>query len=293
MRRAIPISLIVVGLSLLYPLQRWIDATTPRGVIAEERLYFASGETIKKMSLGLHGLVAEIYWIRTVQYFGRKLIDSGEPLSAATQNIRMDLLAPLLNIVVALDPHHIPAYRFGAIFLPERDIRAAIDLLERGIRENPQAWRLYQDIGYIHWKSGDYLKASEWYERGSQIDGVPSWMADLAGLMKIKGGERKTAQQIYEGYLASEDPNIRTQAAERLKQLRLLDELDLINDLLARHREQAGACPASLRPLAPKLRSAGIRLNEYSQPVDPDGFPYVLDAAKCQATQAFESTIPR
>lgn len=293
MRRAIPASLIVVGLSLLYPLQRWIDHSMPREVITEERLYFSSGETIRKMSLGLHSLVAEIYWIRTVQYFGRKLLDTSGPFTGDTRNIRMDLLAPLLNIVVTLDPQHIPAYRFGAIFLPERDLAAAIALLERGVRENPQAWRLYQDLGYINWKASDYLKASEWYERGSQISGVPSWMGDLAGLMKIKGGERKTAQQIYEGYLSSDDPNIRAQAAARLKQLRMLDEIDAINNLLALYKEQTGTCLASLRLLAAKLRSAGLRLDQNSQPIDPDGFPYVLDSAKCQASQAFESPIPR
>lgn len=293
MRRAIPVSIIVVGLSLLYPLQRWIDHSMPREVITEERLYFSSGETIRKMSLGLHSLVAEIYWIRTVQYFGRKLIDSAGPFTGDTKNIRMDLLAPLLNIVVALDPQHIPAYRFGAIFLPERDLRAAIDLLERGVRENPQAWRLYQDLGYINWKAGDYLKASEWYERGSQISGVPSWMGDLSGLMKIKGGERKTAQQVYEGYLSSDDPNIRTQAEARLQQLRMLDEIDAINNLLARYKEQMGACPSTFRLIAAKLRSAGIQLDQNAQPVDPAGFPYVLDYEKCQAAQAFESPIPR
>ncbi|HET8675048.1 MAG TPA: hypothetical protein VFO63_04605, partial [Blastocatellia bacterium] len=148
--RAIPFAIIVAGFCLIYPLQRHIDSTTPREVISEEKLYFASGETIKKMSLGLHGLAADIYWIRTIQYFGRKLIDSrvpGEPLSGSnTAEIRMDLLAPLLDIVVTLDPQHIAAYRFGAIFLPERDLPAAISLLERGIEANPKQWRLYQDL---------------------------------------------------------------------------------------------------------------------------------------------------
>src|SRR5205085_854694 len=155
MKRMIPILILAAGLGLLYPMQRHIDGSSPQEIVSDETLYL-SGDTVKRMSLGMEGLAADIYWIRTVQYFGGKLIDSGQPLSAAaTANVRMDLLAPLLNVVVTLDPHHIPAYRFGAIFLPERDLPAAIALLEKGIQENPNEWRLYQDIGYINWQAGN------------------------------------------------------------------------------------------------------------------------------------------
>lgn len=293
MRRAIPTLVIIAGLGLIYPLQRWIETTTPREAIAEESLYFASGETIKRMSLGLDAIVADVYWIRTVQYFGRKLLDSGQPLSSAsTQNIRMDLLAPLLKIIVTLDPHHIPAYRFGAIFLPERDFSAAVELLERGVRDNPAEWRLYQDLGYMYWQAGDYEKAAEWYDQGGRIPGAMWWMRDLAGLMKIRGGSRETARAIYSRYLESDDENIRAQAATRLNQLRSLDERDALNSLLDRYRQQTGACPNSLRALAGVLRSLGFNLNEESIPLDPGGAPYVLNTHECRAELSPDSKIP-
>ncbi len=291
MKRMVPISLLIVGISLLYPMQRWIDSTTPREVISEESLYFASGEKIKKMSLGLEAIVADVYWIRTVQYFGGKVVESNQPLM--TQNIKMELLAPLLNIIVTLDPHHISAYRFGAIFLPERDMTAAIDLLERGINENPNAWRLYQDLGYIYWQAGDYAQAANWYEHGGQIEGSLWWMRDMAGLMRIKGGSREVAWAIYSQYAESEDPKIRNQAVSRLKQLRALDELDVINALLAKYRQETGRCAESLKPFATKLRAAGLSLNKDLLPVDAEGFAYFLDTANCKADIAFESPIPR
>ena len=302
--RLLPALLLVVGVGLLYPMQRWIDETSPRATVSEEALYLSSGKTIKKMSLGLDALAADIYWIRTVQYFGRKLIDSGKPLSsAATADIRMDLLAPLLNIVVTLDPQHVPAYRFGAIFLPERDMPAAIALLEKGINENSNEWRLYQDLGYIYWQAGNasaaqeqadnYEKAALWYEKGGKVPGARWWMRDLAGLMKIKGGSREAARAVYSSYLTSDDQNIRGQAIDRLKQLRSLDEMDVINALLERYKEQTGACPPDLRVLAPRLRSMNLTLNDDAMPSDPDGFAYTYDAAKCKAELAFESTVPR
>ena len=300
----LPVSILIVGLGLLYPMQQWIDRSSVRPSSDDEALYLASGKTIKRMSLGLDALAADVYWIRTVQYFGRKLIDSGKPLSsAATKDLRMDLLAPLLDIVVTLDPKHVPAYRFGAIFLPERDMPSAITLLERGIAENPDEWRLYQDLAYIYWQAGNtssseeqadnYAKSAAWFERGGNVAGAPWWMRDLAGLMKIKGGSREAARAIYMSYLTSDDPNVRGQAVERLKQLRSLDEMDAINELLARYREQTGACPSDLRVFAARLRSMNFTLDNDSMPVDPDGFAYVYDSSKCKAEPSLESTVPR
>jgi len=301
MKKAIPIVILLTGLGLLYPMQRHIDDTMPQEVVSDETLYL-SGDTVKRMSLGMEGLAADIYWIRTVQYFGGKMIDSGLPLSA-TARVRMDLLAPLLNIVVTLDPHHISAYRFGAIFLPERDLRAAIALLEKGIEANPNEWRLYQDIGYINWQAGNsasgeeraafYAKAAEWYEKGGQVPGAMWWMRDLAGYMKIAGGSREAAYAIYSTYLNSEDENIRKQAALRLKQLRALGEMDAINELLAHYKAQTGQCPTDLRPLAPQLRALQLSLNAEQLPVDPDGIAYQLKADKCKVELAWESQIPR
>lgn len=303
MRKRIPLAILALGLGLLYPLQQHMDQTMPQEVIGDETLYL-SGDAVKRLSLGMEGLAADLYWIRTVQYFGGKLIDSNQPLSAAASaNIRMDLLAPLLNVVVTLDPHHIPAYRFGAIFLPERDLPAAIALLERGIQENPNEWRLYQDLGYINWQAGNnadgderarfYAEAARWYEKGGQVQGAMWWMRDLAGYMKIAGGSREAAYAIYSTYLNSDDENIRKQAGARMKQLRALAELDAINDLLARYKAQTGRCPADLRQLAPQLRALKLTLNDEQQPVDPDGIAYELKAETCKAEIAWSSTIPR
>ena len=294
MKRTLPISVILLGLGLLYPMQRWIDDAVPREVISEESLYFSSGETIRKMSLGHESLAADIYWIRAVQYFGNKVLASGQSVASNdTRKIKMELLPPLLDIIVKLDPHHIPAYRFGAIFLPERDFPAAVGLLERGIEENPNEWRLYQDLGYIYWQAGEYEKAANYYEQGSEIPGVPYWMRDMAGFMRIKGGSRETARAIYQQYAESEDKQIRAQAVGRLKQLQALDELDVINGLLAEYKKETGRCAETLRLFAGRLHTARLTLNREGLPVDPYGIAYVLDAANCKADIALDSPIPR
>jgi len=303
MNKRIPLLVTVVGLILLFPIQRWIDRNTIAPDTSDDALYLSSGEAVRRLSLGLQGLASDVYWIRTVQYFGRKVLESGRPVSAGTRDIEMPLLAPLLEIVTTLDPHHQPAYRFAAIFLPERDMPAAIAILEKGFRENPDEWRICQDLGYIYWQAGNaanpnqqpeyYAKAADWYEIGGQIPGALWWMKDLAGLMRIRGGARETAYTIYSDYLNSSDQNIRQQAVSRLKQLQSLDEIDIINSVLDQYRAEKGVCPSDLRVIGAKLRSLGLTVREDFWPLDPEGTGYDFDPATCKAKLLHGSSIAR
>ena len=290
MTARIPIFIVLAGLAGLYPLQRYIDSSKPRDTVNEESLYFTSGKTLKRMSLGMASLTADIYWIRTVQYFGRKVVDAGG-IGVDTRKIDMKLLAPLLDIVVTLDPHEISPYRFGAIFLPDHDAQAAIDLLQRGIEANPDQWRLYQDLGFIYWHNGQYQQAAEIYERGSANPAAPFWMKDAGGLMRIKGGSREAARSIYSRYLESDDENIRNHAKWRLGQLDALDQLDALNQLVSAYKSQLGSCPSDWRVLARLTARMGLPLNDRLEPLDPLGQPFVLDQGACEVKFSHGSSL--
>src|SRR5579872_3475646 len=79
----------------------------------EEVLYVPSGKTLKQLSLGYSGVLADIYWTRAVQYYGQKL-------ATRRPDLRYDLLYPLLDITTDLDPHLIVVYEFGSVFLSQR-----------------------------------------------------------------------------------------------------------------------------------------------------------------------------
>lgn len=292
LRLAFPVLVILLGIGVLYPMQRLMDNTYPHEVIGDETLYLSSGKTIKKLSVGLDALVGDIYWIRTVQYFGGKLL-AAQGVATDTSKIRMDLLAPLLNIVVTLDPHDVAPYRFGALFLPDRYPNQAVALLKDGIENNPNAWRLYQDLGYIYWHQGQYEEAAAVYDKGSTLPGARYWMHDLAGLMRIRGGTRDAARNIYIQYLDSDDKNIRVQAEKRLTQLDALDQMDFLNAVLAAYVRKFGSCPKDLSAIAREAASRRIKLDPQYHPVDPLGFPYALNAAECKVELALNSEIPR
>src|SRR5262245_54548 len=190
------ILLLVAGLGLSAMAQSWIDAERHPETDLDDALYLRSGDTLKKASIGFDGLLADLYWIRTVQYFGEKL--QQQRAVKETLDLReMPLLEPLLKITTELDPHHIAAYRFGAFFLRYLDPEKAIRFTETGIRNNPDQWRLFQDLGFIYWRGRRYREAADAYSRGSRLQGAPQWMAVMAALMLSQGGDRETAQEMF------------------------------------------------------------------------------------------------
>jgi tetratricopeptide (TPR) repeat protein len=189
--------LLIIGIGLSAVAQNWLDARRqpeemPGSI--DETLYLTSGEALKRASIGFDGLLADLYWIRTILYFGENL--ERQKAAKDVVDLRgMRQLGPLLEITTELNPHHIAAYRFGAFFLqPEEAISFAV----RGIRNNPNEWRLYQDLGFIYWRLGRYREASDAYLAGSRQAGAPPWMEAMAATMLARGGDSETAREIFE-----------------------------------------------------------------------------------------------
>jgi hypothetical protein len=243
-----------------------------RGEPGEEPfLYVRSGAALSRMALGYDALLADVYWIRAVQYFG------GQPL-AARARLEHDLLYPLLDITTTLDPYFNIAYRFGAVFVAEGAPRPgrpdlAVALLEKGARLMPDRWQYPYDIAFIHyWWLHDYPGASAWFTRASRIPGSPEWMPGLAAITLAKGGDRTGARFLWRQIFdTAEQEYMRRTAEHRLVQLDVLDELDRLNAALARVATETGTRPRSWEPLA---RRGWLRR---VPPADPDGTPYEID----------------
>ena len=98
----------VVGLQIVR------ERSYPRAevVIGEELLYVRSPAVMARTALSFQSLVADAYWIRALQHYGRARLSAGG-------SGRYELLYPLLDLTTSLDPRFTAAYRFGAIFLTE------------------------------------------------------------------------------------------------------------------------------------------------------------------------------
>jgi tetratricopeptide (TPR) repeat protein len=276
----------------------WIEVRRPPQDAASQisdELY-VTPQVARRMSLSFNGLVADWYWLRTLQYVGRKAAaHEGAIQIDDLSSLNLKILAPLLDNATTLDPQFMAAYDYGAVVLPAVDVDAAIKLVNKGIEANPNAWRLRAYLGYIYWQQNRYPEASEAYAAGAHIEGAPAWLGVLAAQMSTKGGSRDTARAIYETMLrTTEDEHTRALATNRLAQLQSLDEMDALRRVLTSYRERAGGrCPASWRELAPILRAARFRQDASGAPLDPSNAPYRLVADKCDVELDEKSEVLR
>lgn len=248
------------------------------------------GKRLKGFALGSEGLLADWYWISSLQYIGGKFVNS-EPGKINLDDLRSfnpRLLYPYLDNATDLDPTFMPAYAYGATILPAIDPRLAIKLTEKGIANNPKAWRLYHNLGYIYWRLKDFEKAAEIYEQGSRIVGSAPFMKLMAASMRTQGGSRDTARSMYQQMLdEGQDQQTRSNAEFRLKEIDSLEERDAIRAALKGFKEKNGECPQSLSQILPLLRAVSLpggkdfRVDNANNLVDPSDAPYILDRQAC------------
>jgi hypothetical protein len=231
-------------------------------------LYLWTGRQVKRMVPGLEGLFADIYWLRTVQYFGgQKAFGGGK---------RFELLYPLIDITVTLDPRLEIAYRYGAIFLSEPRPAGAgepergISILEHGVAALPSNWRLRQDLGFLTYLFlNDPERAARILSEAADLPGAPVWLRSLAGDVLIRGGERRAARTMWtQLFQQAEDGMLRENARERLRELDALDRASALTALVAEIEKSTGARPASL---------AELQRHGSGPLVDPSGTPFEYD----------------
>lgn len=289
----------LVALACVVMSAHWMDghrasAKEEAERVADEELY-VSPNAARRMSLCFNGLVADWYWMRTLQYVGRKIINAPGNINIDDlSGLDLKTLAPLLDQTTTLDPQFMAAYEYGAIVLQAIDEDAAIKLITKGINANPNEWRLYKHLGYIRWQRGQYAEASAAYARGAQVSGAPAWMRLMQAQMQTAGGSRETARAIYEQmYREADDEQVKALALKRLAQLKSLDERDLIRQMLNDFRNRNNRCPAAWRELMPYLRATRLRLDANGAPLDPSGVAYGLKPENCDIELGMSSEIPR
>lgn len=276
---------IVVCFAAVFALSRYMDVNRPPADpnLEEEKLY-VTGNAAKRMSLGFDGLVADYYWMRSLQYLGKKLINhKGDVNIDHLESLNIDLLYPLLDNATTLDPQFMRAYEYGAIVLPAINQADAIKLVKKGIAENPDRWELYHHLGFIYWKSGDYKLASKTYSEGAKISGAPKWMQIMSARIEAEGGSRDTAREMFKAmFNESNDQNIKELAARRLLQIESFDERDAIQQAIGNFYKRVNRCPETWRELNAELRAATLpngrklQLGTNGSPIDPSDAPYLL-----------------
>jgi hypothetical protein len=209
-----------LGFAGIWPLEHRIDAQRAALGVERDEMLLRSAKLVKAISLEYAPFVADVYWTRAVQYYGNKRI---------REETNFDLLWPLLDVTTTLDPQLLVAYRFGAVFLSQPPPAGAgrpdlaVQLIERGIRDNPLYWRLYEDLGFVYYfDKKDYSKASQAFLDGSKVAGAEIWMEVMAAKIAAQGESCETSFFLWKDiYDTAVNPMIKENALAHLKQLLL------------------------------------------------------------------------
>jgi hypothetical protein len=262
--------LVSLCLLALVPIQRSIDLRAGSNQGVSEVLFLPSGKFLRQLSLGYEGLLADIYWTRAVQYFGRKRLE---------HSTEFNLLGPLLQITTDLDPHLLIAYRFGSIFLADKPPQGAgqplqaLALLHRGIVANPDQWRLWEDAGFVYyWDLKDYAAAARAFRTGSERPGAMPWMRVMAAQVAAQGGELATSKFLWsEVARQSGNQQMRKSAEEHLLAIEAEQEMSKLSELVTLYNSREARPARSLQALV----AAGYLR---ALPRDPSGTFYILDS---------------
>jgi tetratricopeptide (TPR) repeat protein len=296
---------VVLGLGASVATAHVLEARRPalRAAVADEAPYLAP-ETARRLALGFGGLAADWYWLNALQYIGRK-IEEGQATGRLDpqQAVELDrikavdprVLVRLFDMITTLDPRFLGVYEFAAVVLPAVDPPAAVALLEKGIRANPEQWYLHQQLAYIYWQKGDYGAAADAFRRGARMT-TARWMDYMAERMEREGDDPKVARAMYTRmYEQAQDEQVKQWARKRLMELRSLEERATIRRVLGAFMAAQGRCPRAWTDLTAALSAAGLRVHPQGPPLDPSDAPYMLVVSPlgCDVTLHPTSTVPR
>ncbi len=144
---------------------------------------------------GLRQFVAGVLWVQADEFF-----DSGQ----------FDAVLPIIRLVTWLDPKQLEVYSTGSWHIAynftdeqnrsdRRYIPLALRLLEEGVQQNKDTFKLYHDSGWIYFHKVDdsYEKAVKWFEQSVTKPDIFPALRSILGQAYIKNGQLDEAVVYY------------------------------------------------------------------------------------------------
>ncbi|MEE9182314.1 MAG: tetratricopeptide repeat protein [candidate division NC10 bacterium] len=197
----------VVALAGSIFIGRGLEARGETRRLTEESLYIPSATFLRYASLGHQTMVADLMWIRTVQYFGEELERRRELNQPRDSKERFKFLYPLLDLTVSLDPQFVQGYRFGGLLLTVvKRYDEAIALYAKGYAANPDRWEMPHDLGRLYYLDlKDHEKALHWWKIANDLPGRPGYIPRFVPRLYAQTGQKEIAIELWLEMLEATD----------------------------------------------------------------------------------------
>lgn len=243
-----------------------LEKQRPAATRAAELLYLPKGEYLKVAVLGYRQIVADLIWLRVLQYVGVR--------DQTPEGYRWAYYAG--DVLTDLDPKFVFAYQgLGTVFAIAADqVEESIKLLKKGMQENPEVWNLPFLLGYnYYFELHDPATAATYFQTAASLPGSPKYLPQLAARMMIEAGAPDAALEFLQRlYAQVQDEQIREGLALRIKGALVERDLRVLEEGVKLYRDRVGKFPGSLQDLVSK----GILVRI---PVDPFGGEYQVSSS--------------
>lgn len=264
--------IIILLLLLIANFSYRIDMKKSPHELIGELMYFPSGIALKALSMGFYAPLADLVWLRFIQYYGEHRLS----------NTKFELMYHILDILTTLDSRFNYAYTLGSLMLShdaERPDQAKI-LLKKGMMKNPYDWRypyMYAFIHYLFLK--DYNVARTYYNLSANKPDAPDMPKRWAAFVVYKKiGDLKTALVMWmDFYNNTKNPEEKNIAKIYIVHIKMELNIEFLNEKIQEFTRKIGRQPYDLKEL---IRYGIID----SIPTEPHGEKFVIKNGKVYTT---------
>lgn len=178
----------------------------------ESLMYIPSGEFLRVSALGHPALVADLLWIRTINYFGLH----------ALGDRNYAFLPSLIKAINVLDPDWEFPFHFAGIILGTEAgmVREANKILVDASEKFPDEWEFpfYLGFNYFHTLQNSHCGA-KYIFRASSLPGSPAYLKPLAAKLSKEGNSIGNHLAMCNRLLSmTEDKGLRDQIIKNCKE---------------------------------------------------------------------------
>jgi hypothetical protein len=242
--------------------------------LGRKLLYLPSPEMLQIMSLGNPGLVADVLYLWSIQYY-----------SFYQPHERFLYLETVYNLITDLDPLYVDAYRIGALIMQiqtggdQEELKGAVRrLFDKGLRNLPDDWQLAEAAAwdfFIRFKDMD--AALHYAEIATARPGAPPRIKRMVGVWRDKENAWTLDDSIEYWRNAienAEDEWDRAMCMNQYYDAVTAKDRQTLEPLLATFSAHFGFCPKSWDDL---IRAGALR----QVPQDAFGDPYGIGREDC------------
>jgi hypothetical protein len=269
---------IIIFLLVIASLGYLIDGKRSPHELIGELMYFPSGTALRAGSMGLYAPLADVVWLRFIQYYGEHRMTDA----------KFELMYHILDILTTLDSRFTYAYTLGALMLTHdaQNPDQARQLLKKGMQRHPLDWRFPFMYGFIHYAFlADYPVARTYFEIASRKPNAPDFAQRWAAFVSyFKLGDLKSSLTLWiDLYNNTENPEEKVIATYYIEKINMKLHIEFLDASVSEFANTYGRLPYDLQELVTRGLIESI-------PTEPHGDRYYLSNGEVHST--WEARVP-